>query len=82
MSDCRNDVNGLLKNCRAAGNRSVSLDTSRAHMAEMVAFSVRFSGKKPILRASSYSGGEMSMFWIMRYASKWMALTTGSLFFF
>uniref|UniRef100_A0A915JR98 Uncharacterized protein n=1 Tax=Romanomermis culicivorax TaxID=13658 RepID=A0A915JR98_ROMCU len=82
MIDCRNDVAGLLKYRRAAGNRSVSLETSSAHMAETVAFNVHFSGKNPILRASSYSGPEMPIFQITGYASKYMALTTGSLFFF
>uniref|UniRef100_A0A915L7L7 Uncharacterized protein n=1 Tax=Romanomermis culicivorax TaxID=13658 RepID=A0A915L7L7_ROMCU len=38
MSNCRNDVHGLLKNRKAAGNRSVSLEMSSAHMAETVAF--------------------------------------------
>uniref|UniRef100_A0A915L8W0 Uncharacterized protein n=1 Tax=Romanomermis culicivorax TaxID=13658 RepID=A0A915L8W0_ROMCU len=70
LSDCKNDVVRLLKKRRAAGKRSVSLETSSAHMAETVAFSVHFSGKKPIRRANSYSGGDMSIFQITRYASK------------
>uniref|UniRef100_A0A915KEU5 Uncharacterized protein n=1 Tax=Romanomermis culicivorax TaxID=13658 RepID=A0A915KEU5_ROMCU len=82
MSDCRNDVDGLLKNRKAAMNPRVSLEMSSAHMAETVAFKVRFLGKNLILRASSYSCGEMSMLPITQYASKWIALMMGSLFFF
>uniref|UniRef100_A0A915L1A3 Uncharacterized protein n=1 Tax=Romanomermis culicivorax TaxID=13658 RepID=A0A915L1A3_ROMCU len=82
MSDCRNNVHGLLKNHKVAGNRSVSLETSSAHMGETVAFKVHFLGKNPILRASSYSSREMSMLRMRQYPSKWIALTTGSLFFF
>uniref|UniRef100_A0A915KE54 Uncharacterized protein n=1 Tax=Romanomermis culicivorax TaxID=13658 RepID=A0A915KE54_ROMCU len=78
----QNNVDGLLENRKAAGNLSLSLETSSAHMAETVAFRVRFSGKTFFLRASSYRGGEMSMLRITLYASKWIALTMGSLFFF
>uniref|UniRef100_A0A915HU74 Uncharacterized protein n=1 Tax=Romanomermis culicivorax TaxID=13658 RepID=A0A915HU74_ROMCU len=38
MSDCRNNVAGLLKNHKAAGNFSMSFETSSSHMAETVAF--------------------------------------------
>uniref|UniRef100_A0A915JV64 Uncharacterized protein n=1 Tax=Romanomermis culicivorax TaxID=13658 RepID=A0A915JV64_ROMCU len=65
MSNCRKDVHGLLKNRKAAGNHSVSLETSSAHLAETVAFKVPFSGKNLILRASSYSSREMSMLQMM-----------------
>uniref|UniRef100_A0A915KUZ1 Uncharacterized protein n=1 Tax=Romanomermis culicivorax TaxID=13658 RepID=A0A915KUZ1_ROMCU len=41
MSDCRNDVDGLLKNRKAAMNPRVSLEMSSAHMAETVAFKLR-----------------------------------------
>uniref|UniRef100_A0A915IE38 Uncharacterized protein n=1 Tax=Romanomermis culicivorax TaxID=13658 RepID=A0A915IE38_ROMCU len=51
-------------------------------MVERVAFKVCFSEKNPICRASSYSGREILMFRITWYASKWIALTIGSLFFF
>uniref|UniRef100_A0A915KIS3 Uncharacterized protein n=1 Tax=Romanomermis culicivorax TaxID=13658 RepID=A0A915KIS3_ROMCU len=54
---------------------------SSTHMAEMVAFKVCFLGKNPICRASSYRGGELSMFRITRYRSKWIALMMGPLFF-
>uniref|UniRef100_A0A915I4Q7 Uncharacterized protein n=1 Tax=Romanomermis culicivorax TaxID=13658 RepID=A0A915I4Q7_ROMCU len=70
MPDCRKDVAGLLKNCKAAGNHIMSLEMSIAYMAETVAFRVPFSGKNPILRASLYSGGEMLMLRITRYTLK------------
>uniref|UniRef100_A0A915KE85 Uncharacterized protein n=1 Tax=Romanomermis culicivorax TaxID=13658 RepID=A0A915KE85_ROMCU len=41
MSDCRNNVAGLLKNHKAAGNSSMSFETSSTHMAETVAFKCR-----------------------------------------
>uniref|UniRef100_A0A915I448 Uncharacterized protein n=1 Tax=Romanomermis culicivorax TaxID=13658 RepID=A0A915I448_ROMCU len=60
----------------------MSFETSSTNTVEMVAFKVPFWGKNPICQTSLYSGGEISMFLIMPYASKWIALRTGNLFIF